>query len=426
MYTEATYEKHPSDMFNGNPLTETLQFHLDANQFHESIQKTTSLSANFRDLPDFYQKAELNSLIKFHCPLPDAWAIYSSIGSLLLNGYKDRNPFQPTSTQLVNELSSAIRERAKFKNEFTTTTAPSSVVVGPSGSGKTTLVRNNLLAIPQTIQHQNFEGEPFNAVQLVWLSFDMPSTNSPKALALSFFKAVDKALSTTYYDQWTSNSKMSVDTHYLQMQLIAATHHLGIVHIDEIQFIKNYGKSDKSPNLATLESLFNKIGVPVILSTTEHGLSLFEVSESIDPKLGKDGTTCRRMLNDQEFRIKPLKFESKKSQEYLSNLFPESIIKGSRDKEEEFLTLFFALSCGLPAYMNRLAMLYNRFHLQLVNSGRKVNTFNPALLEKVYKNQFKLIEPALADFRRGNLQAYEKQVSPVLKHLKKTNPEEWG
>lgn len=426
MHTEANYQNHPSELYNGNPLTETLQFHLDSKSLTNAITRSNKLSSNFHEIPNIYQEAEIDSLRNFYCPLSETWAIYRKVCSFILNGYVYKNPFSPQSIKLIAELSKNVKERNEF-GFVSTTTAPSSLAVGPSGSGKTTAIRSILGATPQVIHHSNFRGRPFNATQLVWISFDLPSTNSPKALALNFFKAVDLALGTTYNEEWSSRKHLSVDAHLNEIQLIAAAHYIGIVHIDEIQFMTDYSKSDNSPSLKTIEALFNKIGVPVLLSSTEQGISLFEATRSIDPRQGLDMTTSRRMLNDQEFRFKPLTYPSNKFDQYIGQLFPEGIIHGPLDAKDQFFELFHVLSCGLPAFMTRLGLLYHRFCLELaLTTGRKVNTFNPDLLQKVYKNQFKLIEPALDEFRRGNIRAYEGKLESALKMLEKSDARKLG
>jgi hypothetical protein len=233
-------------------------------------------------------------------------------------------------------------------------------------------------------------------------------------MAANFFRAVDNALGTSYAKEWSDQSLYSVDRLMAAMQHVTSTHYLGIVHIDELQFMIGYKKIKGSPSLQTLETLFNKIGVPIIQSSTQQGIEIFESLKDGDHRLGHDMTTVRRMLNDREFKFSTHTYDSLFFNELFDALFPASLICGKQADIMSFKQTFHRLSCGLPAIMIRLAHMHHEILMTLQNKANNTNenhrTYDVELLNRVFKNQFNLIAPALVELRSGNSTAYENSI----------------
>jgi hypothetical protein len=265
-----------------------------------------------------------------------------------------------------------------------------------------------LQCIPQVIEHEHYQGNSYRQQQLVWISIDMPTTPSIKALALNFFKAVDTALGhSKYYEEWSNKSRLSVDAHLNGMALAASSHELGLVHIDELQFLLKYSKSANTPNLQNIEALFNKIGIPIIMSCTTHGLQVFLPDCNARDTLQFDMTTVRRMLSDRLFHFESVKFGSLHFTDLFNALFPDDLSHPAIIFDEAFKEKFYTHSCGLPAVMTRLAQLFYEVLLQLVSNTEKKLPTAMAILNSVFKDQFSLIEPALKLLRAGQPDLYE-------------------
>jgi energy-coupling factor transporter ATP-binding protein EcfA2 len=406
----ATYQPHPIARFCGNPLTEALTFIDDKTLLLKSVERQLEI-INFWALAPIYQQAVLQDFARVHIPTPQFYSLYSKFMSLLLDTYSQAHPFSTASQKDKYHISSFINDKkASWVQNIEMagrTTAPSILITGPTGVGKTTEVRFALGCIPQVIEHHNYNGRHYRQDQLVWISIDLPSTPSIKALALNFFLAVDEALGcTSYHDEWSKKANTSVDRHLNGMRQIAVIHELGLIHIDELQFMLKYAKSKDSPTLQMLEALFNKIGIPIILSCTTQGLTLFDMPSSPNG-LMHDMTTTRRMLSDREFKFDIHKVTSPYFRSLYDAFFPNFLQFKDTVLDEAFFLKFHSLTCGLPAIMSRLAHLYHETHLQLRERGsRKIPTCIE-LLEHVYKHQFKLIDPALRQLRRNQISQYE-------------------
>jgi hypothetical protein len=418
--TLANYQKHPDPLLNGNPLSESLQVILSKSEVLNRLKKDHPTISTFKDLPKFYQKTQVNHFRMVISPHPQSFFLYQKIMELILCGYIDRNPFSAANTQ----LRTTIAENAKggvynpdLNIAFGMTSAPSCLITGLSGSSKTTTARSVLSLIPQYIQHEQFEGRPFMRPQLTYISFDCAATSSPKALALSFFAAVDSVLNTKYFITWEKRTRDSVERFYANMQLVAAKHHIGLIHIDEVQFFLRYSSSKNSPNLIILESLFNKIGIPVILSCTLEGLDLFQPTQSGDISKLPDMTTTRRMISEREFVFGIYPLGSNEFNEIFDAFFPHDICVGGKPGDE-FKKEFYRLSAGIPAIINRLARLH---HEQIVTVNKK-ETDDVETLSQVYRSQFRHIDYALQQIRTSN--TTEQPTSAQMARYEKQLPRE--
>lgn len=426
---EANYQPHPDLSLNNNPLTEAIRVEQDKDKFIKDVTNTPAIQDNFWELPPFYHKTQLLQLTDVHTPHPHIWGLYYKILSLILYSYVRRSPFSREAMKQRVEIAEQMREGKFPKNPpVGPTTAPTVLAYGASGTGKTSTIRTILKQIDQVIHHTSYKGAPFKTSQLTWVSIDLPPNGAPKALAANFFRAVDVALGTDYANEWERKNNMSVDRHLSGMQQVAYEHHLGLVHIDELQFMLKYAKNKDSPSLQILESLFNKIGIPIIQSCTEDGLEIFQKLPSGDYRIGTDTTTLRRMLNDRSFRFSNHQVGSEYFDQLFTSLFPNALVYANKQHNlAPFKAEFYRLSCGLPAIMVRLAGLH---HEALLNTLSKpatnksnFHTFNVDILKKIYKHQFSLIDPALQEYRCGNQQGYETGVRSNSSKASFTNEE---
>ncbi|KXI27041.1 hypothetical protein AX660_02105 [Paraglaciecola hydrolytica] len=393
----ASYSEHEDPYLNGNPLIESLAAPLERDQVFDRLRHDHLTAPNFSDLSKFYKKTQINHFSRVISPHPTSFFLYQKIMELILCGYITRNPFHAENVRLIATLAENARNGEYLQgvtNITELTTAPSCLASGLSGSSKTTTIREVLKLIKQVIHHREYKGKPFLRTQLTYISFDCAATRSPKALALSFFKAVDDVLHTKYFEEWARRSKDSVERYYANMQLIAAKHHIGFIHIDEVQFFLKYVNAKDSPNLTILESLFNKIGIPVLLSCTTEGLKLFQSIPSEHSTQIPDMTTTRRMVSDHEFVFSTYSFDSKEFDLIFDAFFPEKVCFGGKPGLE-FKKTFHRLSVGLPAIINRLARLH---HQQIVTLGNR-RTDDVELLNDIYKSQFRHIDFALSHLR---------------------------
>ncbi|RYY02351.1 MAG: hypothetical protein EOO53_12235 [Gammaproteobacteria bacterium] len=398
------YIKHPIEEFNNNPLTESLQVIETKVEITQLLTRVPTTDID--NLSSFYRNARIGQLRNLHIPHHCSEFMYHKIMELILCGYSTKNPLDSKMTRAMYSVANSAKDKNYLTNGVPElTTAPSCLAHGPSGSSKSTTIRNTLSLIPQLIRHTSYNNVPFRQDQLVWISFDCAATASPKALALNFFKAVDKVLGTNYYDIWLTKNKLSVEAHFGNMQLIAITHCVGFVHIDELQFLLSYARTKDSPTLQTIEALFNKIGIPVLLTTTSAGLGLFK---STEPAMGNipNLTTPRRMLSEHEFKFNAFSLQSDEFNRLYDALYPPGLCVGRVLPGADFKKCFHSLSAGLPAVMTRLARLNHEYIWRLA----KKETGDEQFLEGIYKSQFSIINEALKHLKNGDIKGYENAV----------------
>ncbi|MGX5203440.1 AAA family ATPase [Aliikangiella sp. IMCC44632] len=311
---------------------------------------------------------------------------------LILTSYEDRNPFSIGNSKLQYEVTEAIRKSTSFFNSNlgTKTTAPSCVISGLSGISKTTTIRSVLSLIPQRIDHQSYKDNFFKQTQLVYVSFDCPASPSMKAFALNFFQAVDQAIGTSYFNTWLNRDRYSTEAHLWAIRETVLTHHIALVHIDEIQNILKLARSKDSPSLVYIESLFNKFGVSVVLSCTSDALTLFD-SKSSETKNSYDITTSRRLMSDSQIEFKPLKVDSRDFISLFNAFFSKHTSIRKCEPPIEFKQYFHDRTCGIPAFIAKLAVHYHEYAIML---DHKVD-YDIDLLDHIYKSQFSLFDAAL-------------------------------
>ena len=153
----------------------------------------------------------------------------------------------------------------------------------------------------------------------------------------------------------------------------------------------------------------------MVLSCTLEGLELFEPIPSKDQSKYLDMTTTRRMLDDREFVFGTYPLDSDEFINIFTDFFPETICRGGVPTDA-FKAEFHRLSVGIPAIINRLAKLH---HEQVIITKKKTDDI--AILNQVYKTQFRHI-----DFALEQLRMVEQTDSPnesQLKIMRKLYPE---
>lgn len=184
---DAIYEAIPFPEFNNNPLVEALSCLCKPEfQAQALAGNTWWCPADFWQLPKMLRLSAITRLNSVHIPAPQLEAIYEKISTLLLNSYARRQPLAANALRVRHTIATALHEKRPLQHSLMTT-AHTCLICGPSGIGKTAAIRTILQAIPQVINHTEYQGVVFQQQQLVWISIDLPATPSIKALALNFF-----------------------------------------------------------------------------------------------------------------------------------------------------------------------------------------------------------------------------------------------
>jgi hypothetical protein len=165
-------------------------------------------------------------------------------------GYLNRNPLAVRHRRNIHDR---IEQFECPSPDFIAAANLGFALLGSPGLGKTTSIARILRLYPQVI----FHNLPGLDTQVVWLFLTCPHDKSTKALCLQFFREVDAILGSDYFRQYRRDDEPGL---MAGMATVAATIHLGIFVIDEIQFLKG-GREDMLKFCIQLE---NTLGIPIV------------------------------------------------------------------------------------------------------------------------------------------------------------------
>lgn len=386
-------EAHPA--YAGNPLIEALP------PIASEGVVTTHLR-NHPPPPTTRQRA-LPVYERVHCvsdiddlvvALPSAFDVECALSIMLRRGYAARNPFDlewRRQHYRVKEIMSVPLAEYQFRSK----TVPAMMVTGVSGSGKTTLVERLLEMYPQTISHTRYLDESFNVCQLVWIKVNASFDASLKGLVLSMFGAVDAALGTNYRQQY-EKSKASIDTMIGNLSQVFATHHLGVLFVDEIQCLMLRGDDEAKLALSLFLKLGNVCRVPIIFGGTYAATRLF----------AKVARNARRVCSGGYF---DLALPGSYGERVWDKLVVELVWK-----KYQWVDKPAPLTNPLRIHLHNLSQgilaVFIALHRasQVFAIRNNLATVDEKVLQNVYKTQFVLLHPALEALRSGKANRLER------------------
>lgn len=406
----AKYNTHPLSIYAGNPLIETLDIIKYSSDFERIIEEKTVLPSDIMSYDSFAGQNVIGDLEDAYIPHPNAWHIYKQLAQQIMAGYRKRNPATICGQHYQNKVlvmcqNGQTAELDKFMGSAAGTSR-CSLSTGLSGTGKTETLRRILRCIPQKYRHAKVNSQHQSFDQLVWVSFDVTSSNSLKGLASSFYRAVDQAIGTSYEDDYPEKG-LGVDTHINCVRKICARHFIGLVHVDECQhLLKGIG----NPNNATLdhlESLFNRIGVPMLTTCTPEGLRLFFDQDLKNAKL----QSTRRLMSDRVYDFSPMEKDSHFYKTFFGTYLPANVFQNTAINSQQFRDMIHFKTFGLQAIARQLMRLFFEAVQSKPEFLKEEKCFD--LLDMVYQQHFGAISLAIAELRKNKAQRYEAERAAI-------------
>ncbi|WP_149983202.1 ATP-binding protein [Pseudoalteromonas rhizosphaerae] len=399
--TKANYKAQALSKYQGNPLVEALPSSLTESEF-------TELMYVFKHFPDCFNALSridvndcLDDLKLVHIPTKEAYQLYENVYAQMRKCYVKRNPLDADTRRLANSISTRLKANCKFDVEQPcehVATAPSILVSGKAGIGKTVLIRRILSTFPQVIKHTEYRGQVFETQQVVWMSFDMQASRSRKALAHNFFNELERVVGCEIKGDFVK-SRDSIDQLFHAMQTAAVVYNIGLIHIDEAQFVLNPSSNFKdAPTLPEIETLFNKIGVPVIISTTDDALATFKSTENEALTKATKLQTVRRLNSVAHIKIKQWHADTSKFDEFFSAYFQPSIFENSEVNSNEFKLQLLVLCAGVTDAISVLSIAFIRNYHSLSEKGKKLDCLK--LLKQVYQTRMEIWHAPLSKLRK--------------------------
>lgn len=128
-------------------------------------------------------------------------------------------------------------------------------------------VEEILQLYPQVLYHSHYQGRDFTRAQIVWLKIECPYDGSTKGLCVNFFQAIDGLIGTNYEENFATGRR-TLDEMMPNMARVASIHGIGVLVIDDIQFLSQAKSGGSSRMLNFFTYLVNTAGVPVLLIST--------------------------------------------------------------------------------------------------------------------------------------------------------------
>lgn len=385
MFQSATYSTLDLPaQYHGNPLIECLPLISDPKAVINKLIAKPNLNLTLsRKSPVHIRVHDVEELETLFVPEPALAVFESDIGILLRRGLKRRHPFSADTQRYLDGL----REQMRIQHGFENPLAGIYLVTGISGRGKTRGIRAVLSTYPVAVRHESYKSKSFLQTQVVWMSIDAPVSGSIRGLLLRLFAALDKALGlsgpNSYFSQY-ARSRLSYDVQIELFAQAAATHFVGVIHIDDLQRVWEANKNQRDLIYAFIIQLSNVARIPLVLSGTHKMTRLLALSIE----------TARRSASSGSLDLSlPTNSKDKFFVALVTALFKYQWVEKPLLLDENLCEKIFWWTQGVTAVV---VALYIRSQKIALREGGE--TFSINHLQQAYRSM-EVLHPALAALR---------------------------
>lgn len=373
--------------YAGNPNIEALPLTNTRKQALDGMQRLPEYSEEMRLLPAHLRTHMAMDVLHFFQPLSTHLKLEGMVSRMIRDGYLPRNPFDPAHSNDLKIRLKHFKNFSSFGEQF----APSGcgfTMCGMSGVGKTTGLIRVLNLYPQIIIHTKYKRKKFTRAQIVWLILECPKDGSTKALCTKFFKGIDYVMggATTYSKDYGKESRSTNDL-MDSMANVAATHQLGVLIIDEIQYLNVARSGGAEEMLNFFVNLVNTIGLPVVLVGTYDAAPLFTGTfRQARRGSGQGDLVWDRMPFDDEWQL------------YVESLWEYQYVQQKCPLTEKLSLALHDVSYGIIDIANRI---YLAAQVRAIEKGTEEIT--EGLLRSAYRDDFRLVSHILETLKTGGI-----------------------
>ena len=384
----AHYTPSPIADYAGNPLIEALPPVLAEMDAAQAIAHFPAPPADERFLGKELRLHCIDRLKELIQPLPIHLELESAVSSILRTGYVSRNPINASTWRHLHTISTNRRDLVLFHSSASTFS-----LVGLSGIGKTTALNAVLSLYPQKVVHCRYQGREFLHTQIVWLKIECPFDGSLSGLCHAFFKALDKALDEPGRHSARFRSKGGIMEMIHSMEQLASTYFIGALVIDELQHLNAAKTGGKDNMLNFFVNLINSIGIPVVFAGTNSMINLFA------DVLRNARRACGQGMYD---------FRQPSEVDAAWNMLVDVIweyqwIQKPAPLTPELRKVLYDLTQGITDFLAKLMILGQRYAIQA-----NIETLNEHVFRHIADTKLKLLKPAIAALRSGDMAAMKK------------------
>lgn len=364
----------------GNPLIEALPPLRTGEEMIPHFGRRPPFDETERVLPATHRMLCVSRINNYLVMMPTHAHIIEQIGLLIHSGYMHRNPTLPKFKKSLVEFYRQSMEGAIRPIEPSgPSTVPSFSLFGVSGVGKSTVVERALSFYPKALSHVDH-----GILQLVWLKVDCPMDGSLKQLLLSMIDKIDAILGTNHRQEIGRTS--TIDKLILDVAKIAAQHHLGVLIVDEIQHLLDAPGVGPAKMLNFFVTFANEVKIPFAVLGTPKARNFLNTLFREARRLSDHGSTIwDRMEKDEDWDF------------FLKSLWKYQWLNKAEALTPDLSDAMYTHTQGISALVVRLFQL-----VQLQAIRGKTERITVRLINKVAKEKFTLLHPALDALRSGD------------------------
>lgn len=381
----ATYSKPELPKFAGNPNIEALPLINTRRQALDGMERLPDYNDEVRLLPAHLRTHLVMDVLHFFQPLSIHTKLEGMVSRMIRDGYLHRNPLNPSHSSDLQVRLKHFKKFSTFGEQF----APSGcgfTICGMSGVGKTTALIRVLNLYPQIIIHASYKRKKFTRAQIAWLLLECPKDGSTKGLCTKFFKTIDYVMgdATDYSKNYGKDTRSTNDL-MESMANVAATHQLGILVIDEIQYL-NVAKSGGAEEMLNFfVNLVNTIGLPVVIVGTYDAVPLLTSTfRQARRGSGQGDLVWDRMPFDDEWHL------------YVEALWEYQYTQKKCPLTKPLSLALHDVSYGIVDIANRI---YLAAQVRAIENGKEEVT--EGLLRSAYRDDFRLVSHIIETLKSG-------------------------
>lgn len=370
-FFDAEYHEVTNPVWRGNPLICALDKPVSDDDFAMLVSNLPPFELEERYLSPEDRRSQLCRCEDVFVPFAHHLLLHQRINRLLRVGYQNRNPANDPNQARIDRKVDQFRATLKYgMAPYQAGSVQGFALIGISGLGKSTSIKSVFRSVPQVIYHDAYEGKPLRINQLVWLMIDCPEDGSLKSLCKAIFEEIDKIFDQTYLKQYGKES-FPVSQMLPHLARVAALTNLGVLVIDETQYIKAKRSQGADIMLGFFTRLANIIGVPVILVGTP------EAEEILSAALHQ----IRRNSGQGEMRLQNL--DRNDWNRYVNAIWEYQFLQKAQPLDATLSDALYKLSHGVVGFATKIFIVAQE---RAIN--QKLETITENLLESVAASDF--------------------------------------
>ena len=357
------YLKESNESYRGNPLIEVLPDTKNDIEVIEALCNYPLYSQFDRQMSKENKILRIKQLYHFYQPFDIHVQLYKDIDFMIKEAYVSRNPlkYKEFNERIYENYNNLQSNKVGVLSKRSV--GMGKALIGTAGIGKTSSISKILDLFPRVLMHTKYKEQELRFTQITYLSVLAPYDSSLKALLLNILSEVDELIGTSYYDK-AIRSKGTINMLIAQVQQIVTTYHVGLIVIDEFQFLDK--KAEQVINFLT--SIMNVWGVSLYLVGTPPVLEVLQ----------RDLRVARRF---QLLIYEKMKKESKEWNYLLQDLWQYQYTLQIMEVTEEISNCFYYYSQGIT---DLLIKLFIEVQIEAVERNKKVTV---SLIKEVFKSK---------------------------------------